>query len=128
MRRLSASEQVVLSCDKNTVTVCTVDGQLIGHLEPKLGNRLARLMDGGNKYAAAVVTVNDDNVSIIIKETYKHRSLQNVCSFPTRAKEDDRVLLNAAVVRFMRDEDEDYDDEENVIDEEEMDTDWADDE
>ena len=131
VRRLSASEQVVLSRDKNTVIVCTLDGQLIGNLEPKLGNRLARLMDGGNQYAAAVVTVVDDSVSIIIKETFKHRSLQNVCSFPTRAKEEDRVLVKETVARFIRDDDDDDDDdddEENIIDEEEMDTDWTDDE
>ena len=130
VRRLLASEQVVISAEKNTVTVCTLDGQLIGHLEPRLGNRLSRLMDGGNKYAAAVVTVNDESVSIIIKETFKHRSLQNVCSFPTRAKEEDRVFLNEAIVRLTRDEDSDDDDyeEENIIDEEEMDTEWVEDE
>ncbi|MEC9014477.1 MAG: tetratricopeptide repeat protein [Chloroflexota bacterium] len=129
VRRLSASEQVVFLRDKNTVTVCPIDGQFIGHLEPKLGNRLARLMDGGNEYAAAVVTVNVDSVSIIIKETFKHRSLQNVCSFPTKAKEGDRVFLNETVARFIRDEDSDDDyEEENIIDEEEMDTDWVEDE
>ena len=130
VRRLSASEQVVLSRDKNTVTVRTLDGQPIGQVEPKLGNRLAKLMDGGNKYAAAVVTVNDYDVSIIIKETFKHRSLQNVGSFPTRAKEEDQVFLNETVARFMRDEggDDDDDEEENVIVEDELDTGWSEDE
>ena len=129
VRRLSTSEQVVLSREKNSVSVRTLDGQQIGQVEPKLGNRLARLMDGGNKYAAAVVTVNDEEVSIIIKETFKHRSLQNVGSFPTRAKEEDRVFLNETVARFMRDEEGDDDDEEeeNIIDEEEMDTGWSED-
>ena len=128
--RISASEQVVLSRDKNRVTVRTLDGQPLGQLEPKLGNRLARLMDGGNKYAAAVVTVNDEGVSVMIKETFKHRSLQNVCSFRSKAKEEDKVFLNEAVARFMRDEEGDDDDEEeeNIIDEEEMDTGWSEDE
>jgi hypothetical protein len=40
---------VVLSREKNTVNVLTLDGQLLGQIEPKLGTRLARLMDGGNK-------------------------------------------------------------------------------
>ena len=129
MRGLSASEQVAFSRHKNTVTVRTLDGQLIGQVEPKLGNRLARLMNGGNKYAAAVVKVNDDSVSIIIKETFKHRSLQNVGSFPARVKEKDQVFLNKAVARFMRDEEwDDDDEEENIIDEEEIDTGWSEDE
>lgn len=127
--RLSASDQVVLSREKNTINVLTLDGQLLGQVEPKLGNRLVRLMDGGNEYAAAVVTVNDQGISMIIRETFKHRSLQNVCSFPSKAKEVDRVFLNETVARFIREEGDDDDDEdENIIDEEEMDTGWSEDE
>ena len=128
---LSPSDRVVLSRDKNTVIVRTLEGDLLGRLEPKLGNRISRLIDGGNKYAAAVVTVNGQEVSVIIRETFKHRSLQNVCSFPYKAKEEDRVLLNETVARFMREEDDsddDEDDEENLIDEEEMDNGWPEDE
>lgn len=126
---ISPSDQVVLSQDKNTVTVRTLGGQLLGQVEPKLGNRLARLMDGGNKYTAAVVAVNEQGVSVIIRETFKHRSLQNVCSFPSKAKEVDRVYLNETVARFMREEDADDDDEEeNIIDEDEIDTGWSEDE
>jgi len=123
--RLSTSEQVVFSREKNSVIVLTLDGQLLGQLEPKLGSRLGRLMDGGNKYAAVVAIVNGDEVSVIIKETFKHRSLQNVSSFPSKAKEDNWVLTNETVARFMREEAEDDDEEENVIDEEEMDTGWS---
>ena len=126
---LSPSDQVVLSRDKNTVTVLTLDGQLLGQVEPKLGKRLARLMDGGNRYTAAVVAVNDQGVSIIIRETFKDRSLQNICSFPSKAKEEDRVYLNETVARFLRKGDADDDDEEeNVIDEEGIDTGWSEDE
>ena len=129
VRRLSASEQVAFLRDKNTVAVYTLEGHFIGHLEPRLGNRLARLMDGGNKYAAAVVTVSDDTVSIMIKETFKHRSLQNTYSFPTKAKEENHSFFDEAVSRFMRVGDsDDEDEEENIIDEEEMDTDWTEDE
>ena len=126
---VSPSDQVVLSPDRNTVTVQTLDGQLLGQVEPKLGNRLARLMDGGNRYTAAVVAVSEQGVSVIIRETFKHPSLQNVCSFPSKAKEEDRVYLNETVARFLRKGDADDDDEEeNVIDEEGIDTGWSEDE
>jgi hypothetical protein len=125
--RLSTSEQVVLSRDKNSVIVLTLEGQLIGQLEPKLGSRLARLIDGGNKYAAVVSLVNGDEVSVIIKETFKHRSLQNVSSFLSKAKQENPVLLNETVARFMREEEQadDDDEEEYVIDEEEIETGWS---
>ena len=40
------------------------------------------------------------------------------------------MFLNEAVARFMREEerDDDYDEEENIIDEEEMDIGWSEDE
>jgi len=126
---VSSSDQVVLSPEKNTVTVQTLDGQLLGQVEPKLGSRLARLMAGGNEYTAAVVAVNEQGVSVIIRETFKHPSLQNICSFPTKVKQEDRVYLNETVARFMREEDvEEEDEEENVIDEDEIDTGWSEDE
>ncbi len=123
---VSPSDELVLSSDKNTVTVRTLDGQILGQVEPKLGKRLTRLMEGGNKYTAAVVAVNEDRVSVIIRETFKHRSLRNICSFPSRVKEEDRVYLNETVARFLRKEDVDEDDEEeNIIVEDEMDTGWS---
>ncbi|PKB71898.1 MAG: hypothetical protein BZY87_03425 [SAR202 cluster bacterium Io17-Chloro-G6] len=132
---VSSSDQVVLSPDKNTVTVRTLDGQLLGQVEPKLGSRLARLMSGGNKYTAAVVTVNEQGVSIIIRETFKHASLGNVCSFPSKVKKENRALLNETVARFLREDDGDVDpdadeddDDENIIDEEAIDTGWSEDE
>ena len=115
---LSPSDRVVLSRNKNTVIVRTLEGDLLGHLEPKLGNRISRLIGGGNKYTAAVVMVNGQEVSVLIRETFKHRSLQNVCSFPSKAKEEGRVFLNETVARFMREEDDSDDDEnheENII-------------
>ncbi len=125
----SSSDHVVLSPEKNTVTVRTLDGQLLGQVEPKLGSRLARLMDGGNEYTAAVVAVNEQGVSVIIRETFKHPSLQNIYSFPSKVQKEDRVYLNETVARFMREEDVDDDDEEeNIIDEEDMDTGWSEDE
>lgn len=130
---ISSSDQVVLSPEKNTVTVRALDGQLLGQVEPKLGSRLARLMSGGNEYTAAVVAVNEQGVSIIIRETFKHPSLQNICSFPSKVKQEDRALLNGTVARFIREEDSDPeadedDEEENVIDEEALETGWSEDE
>jgi hypothetical protein len=76
------------------------------------------------------VTIHDQGVSVIIRESFKHPSLQSVCSFPSKAKEEDRVFLNEMVARFMREEegDDDDDDDENIIDEEELETGWSEDE
>ena len=131
---LAPSDSVVLSREKNTVMVKTLDGQLLGQLEPKMGNRLARLMDGGNKYSAVVVSVNDDGVSILVRETFKHPSLQNMCSFPSRSAANSdgasrtRVDKRATQSALEEDDDEEDDDEENIIDEEALEASWSEDE
>ena len=129
---VSPSDQVILERERNSVTVKTFDGVLLGQVEPKMGNRLARLIDGGNKYSAAVLTVNEDGISIMIRETVKHRSLQNMLSFPTQSPSNmngnGRVLLTEKMTRMVREEDEEDDDDENVIDEDALETSWSEDE
>ena len=56
---------------------------------------------------------------MIIRETFRHRSLQNVCSFPSKTKEEHRVYLGESLVRYIREDD---------IDEEELETEWSDNE
>ena len=128
---LAPSDPVVVSREKNTVMVKTLDGQLLGQLEPKMGNRLARLMDRGNKYSAVVVSVNDDGVSIMVRETFKHPSLQNMCSFPSQsaANSDGASRTRVANQSALEEDDDEEDDyEENIIDEEALEASWSEDE
>ena len=119
------SDPANLVVENNTIMVYTRDDDYLGQIEPKLGQRLIRLMAGGNKYEAAVIGVKTQGISIIIRETYRHRSLHDVCSFPSKTKEEHRVYLGESLVRHIRDDDLDDDDEaENVMDEEAMETDW----
>ena len=82
-------------------------------------------MDGGNQYQAAIIGVSDHGISITVRETYRHQSLQNVCSFPTKSKEENRVYLSETMVRYTMEDDED---EEGGIEEDDMEDDWSDDE
>ena len=128
---LAPSDPVVLSREKNTVMVKTLDGQLLGQLEPKMGNRLTRLMDGGNKYIAVVVSVNHDGVSVMVRETFKHPSLQNMCSFPfqSAANSDGASRTRVATQSALEEDDDEEDDyEENIIDEEALEASWSEDE
>jgi len=127
--RIAPSDPANLVLEQDTIKVYTRDDEYLGQIEPKLGRRLTRLMCGGNKYEAAVIGVNSQGISIIVRETYRDRSLYNVCSFPTKTKEEHRVYLNESLVRYINDDDlDDEDEEEAVIDEDEMDTGWNDNE
>jgi hypothetical protein len=60
-------------------------GQCIGQVDPKNGQRLIKLMEGGNLYSAAVVSATaEGNVSVIIRETYQDPSQVGKLSFPQR--------------------------------------------
>ncbi len=123
--RLAPSESTDLVVENDVIKVYTRDNEYLGQVEPKLGRRLIRLMHGGNRYDAAIIGVNSQGISIIIREIYRHRSLHDVCSFPTRAKEEHRVYLSESLVRYITDDDlEEDDEEEAVIEEDELETGW----
>ena len=127
--RIAPSESTELVVENNTIKVYTRDNEYLGQVEPKLGRRLIRLMHGGNKYDAAIIGVNNNSISIIIREIYRHRSLHDVCSFPTRTKEEHRVYLSETLVRYVADDDlEDDDEEAAVIEEVELESGWNDNE
>ena len=135
---VSPGEPVDLVQENNTLNAYSGDGDFLGQLEPKLGKRLAGLMKGGNTYAAAVIGVNPQGVSVIIRETFRHRSLHGVCSFPNSTKDDALAHLNEKVARLFRNDDrrrdqndshgdgsDEDDEEENVIEEEAIEDDWT---
>ena len=127
--RVAPNDPANLTVENSNLNVYSRDGEYLGQVEPKLGQRLIRLMCGGNEYDAAIVSVNQQGMSVIIRETYRDRSLQNVCSFPSRTKEEHRVYLGQSLVSHLSEDDLAADDEdENVIDEEAMDTEWNDNE
>ena len=61
-----------------------VSGEELGQVEPKTASRLKRLMSGGNRYQATVKSVDDREVTIIIREVYKHPSQVGIVSFPSK--------------------------------------------
>ena len=125
--RVAPSDPANLVVEHNNINVYDGGDEYLGQIEPKLARRLIRLMYGGNKYDAAIVGINEHAVSIIVRETHRDPSLRSVCSFPTRLKEEYRVYLGENLARYINEQNLE-DDDEPSIDEEAMDTGWADNE
>ena len=106
---VAPGEPVSMALEGNAINVYARDDDYLGRIEPKLGRRLSRLIEGGNRYEAAVIGVNERGVSIIIREIYRHPSLHDVCPFPTQSKE---VYLGDNLLPYM--EDRDLEDEEDL--------------
>ena len=123
----SPGDPVSLVLEHHGISVYADDGQYLGQIEPRLGARLSRLIEGGNTYEAAIIGANGDGMSIMIHETHRHRNLQHVASFPNHAatvpalrrERDDEAAEPLAV------EDDSDDEEEGVIDEDELQAAWS---
>jgi hypothetical protein len=127
--KLTAGDRVELRVEGTSLAVYDEAGQFVGKVEPKLSKRLAGLIEGGNRYTAAVTTVSDDSITIIIRETYQHPSQRGKLSFPPKALPAGayRPYMREGALRYgLEDEDEgsaDYD-----TDDADADSDDADDE
>jgi len=109
---LSAGDEVALKIVGSRLTVETMAGEYISDVEPRLAIRLTRLMEGGNQYAAAVASLSDDSVRVIIKETFQHPSLVGRLSFPAgKAGDVVRAYTKESLVRSDMEDDEESADE-----------------
>src|SRR5579859_6698119 len=74
LARMTTGDVVYLKPNGRVLNVETAGGVLVGHVEPKLGQRLLTLIQGRNKYAAALTAVDDHGAKIIIRETFQDPS------------------------------------------------------
>ena len=101
LAKLNAGDLVELHAKGSTVAVKTPTGDFIGVVEAKLRMRLFKLIEGGNKYAAAVTSVNENECQIIVKETYRDPSQAGKPSFLTSVgTEATRPYTKQRLVRY----------------------------
>jgi tetratricopeptide (TPR) repeat protein len=85
--KLSPGEKVFLDIKNQDTVVKNDRGEYLGVIEPEHGLRLAKLLKGGNKYIAAIVSLDHNRVKVIIRETFQHASQAGRLSFPIRVTE-----------------------------------------
>ncbi len=111
LAKMAAGDAVKLVPQDHALVVENDQSEYLGQVERRMGMRLVRLMKGGNRYDAAVIRINRQEISIIIRETYRHPGLSSVCSFPTRGKEESRVYWRDALFRYDIDSELEEEDE-----------------
>ena len=115
---MTAGDEVYLKPSDKVISIENVRGDVLGTMEPKLGLRLIRLIDGGSRYAAAVKSVGDSEAELIIKETYRDPS-QTRLSFPATGGEGVRPYTRESLLRRSADDEEDEGEEDAAADWEE---------
>jgi tetratricopeptide (TPR) repeat protein len=99
LAKMGFGDQVRLEAKRQRLLVTNESGEHLGEVEPKQGLRLIKLMQGGNKYDAAILNVEDDKVQVIIKEVYQHPSQVGHPSFLIKATEHLRSRIRESLLR-----------------------------
>jgi len=99
LARMAAGNKAYLKVDGSGLTVANARGEYLGQVEPRHAQRLIKLMEGGNQYAAAIVSAAEDRVLVIIREAYQDPSMAGQLSFPPRGGESLRPYLSDKMLR-----------------------------
>lgn len=98
--RLVAGDELLLKIDGTRLIVEDDRGQYVGHVDPKHGQRLVRLMMGGNKYSVAVVSSTEEAMTVIIREVYQDPSQVGKLSFPSKGAEEIKPYVDEKVFKM----------------------------
>lgn len=116
--KLAPGEPVSLRIVDDRLEVISSSGEHIGEVDPRIGRRLIKLIEGGNEYKAVVVNLSGEEIKIIVRETYQHPSQAGYPSFPPpKTSEEIRPYLKDSMVKRDIDEElpDDHDDDDGDI-------------
>ncbi len=113
--RMTAGDQVGLHRQNGSLVIQSIEGEYLGEVDPKLAQRLMKLMDGGNEYVAAISALSERDVRVFIRETFQHGSQTGKLSFPPTVTETFRPYIKGR--RLLQDSDDDvYADDSDEVD------------
>ena len=120
VNQLSAGDLVKLARDKKgNVFVQTMAGERFGDVEARLGQRLVKLLDGGNEYVTAISSLHEDGVKLFIRETLQGASQAGKLSFPATVTESVRPNVRSRLGRSDEDDSSASDDPDETADSDE---------
>ncbi|MFC1980721.1 tetratricopeptide repeat protein [Chloroflexota bacterium] len=106
-----AGDKVYLKADGSSLRAENSRGEYLGQVAPRHALRLVKLMAGGNKYTAAVVSSAADMMTIIIREVYQAPGQAGQLSFPSKGVEAVRSSVSERMFRPEPEHEEEMEDE-----------------
>lgn len=104
---LTAGEKLTIKIDSGIVQLIGPGDVVVGQLEPKIAQRVLRLSAAGNRYSAAITSIDEHHVRVIIREEYRDPSMRSRPSFPTQAGPEIRPYTRDSTFRTDLDDDDD---------------------
>ncbi|MCK4331936.1 MAG: tetratricopeptide repeat protein [Dehalococcoidia bacterium] len=114
LARMTAGNQVYLEVRGQQLVVQNEGGEYLGRVDPQYGFRLAKLIEGGNQYTAALVSLDNDRAKVLIREVFQHPSQLGRLSFPVKAVEGFHPHVKDTLLRHEAMEEEALEDSEDA--------------
>ncbi len=114
LARMAAGNPIYLKVKGQQLVAENEEEEYLGLVEPPHGFRLARLIEGGNRYTAAVVNTSNDGTKIIIREVFQHPSQLGRPSFPVKAVEGFQPHVKDTLLRHETAEEESLEEGEDM--------------
>lgn len=122
LAEMAAGDTVHLRLRGQGFIIESKHGEYLGRVQPRIGVRLAKLMDGGNHYTAAIASLVDSEVKVIITEAFQHHSQAGRPSFPAKGYDGFRSYVKGSILKYDLGEEEVSLDDNGDPDESEEDT------
>lgn len=106
LAKMVAGDSVSLKIDSSSLIVENGRGEYLGLVEPRHALRLVKLMKGGNRYTAAIVSSTVDLLTVIIREAYQDPSQAGRFSFPPKGLEEVRPYASDRMLKLGAEYDE----------------------
>lgn len=103
LAEVSPGEQLNLDVVDSRVTVLSGRGAVLGEVDSRIAQRIAELMQSGNRYEVFALGVSSQSLRVIIREVYKDPSVGSRISFP-RQNRATQVLMRERELLFQREE------------------------
>lgn len=106
LAEIVAGDMVHLKIEGASLIAQDDHGVYLGKVETKYGQRLIKLMKGGNRYTANVIRSTEEMMTLIIREVYQDPSQVGQFSFPSKRFERVRFYNGDRVLRRELENDE----------------------
>lgn len=104
--KMGAGDKVYLKVDGANLIAENAQGEYLGQVEPGHEQRLIKLMGGGNKYSAAIVSAMEGIVNVIVREVSQDPSQAGRPSFPAKEFKSPRPYVTDKVRREIKEYEE----------------------
>jgi tetratricopeptide (TPR) repeat protein len=122
LARYSPGSEAELREQEGLLAVHARDGMLLGFLEPKVGRRLIDLIRTGNEYVIALVTNDQANARVAVREIAQSAQNADRISFPGHhrpVETKERAYIKGTFFRYGEGEEAEEEEEEETTEESE---------